>query len=58
MVTHYRNDSSIGEWLREMIAMESEGEQPPMTYEGKPLRRIGDVYVTEETAAEILGVAA
>lgn len=42
------------EWLREQIAMEADGEISPaqLTYQGKPLVRIADTWVTPETAAE------
>lgn len=48
------------EWLREQIAMESEGERTPaqLTYNGQPLVRIADTWVTPETAAEFFADAA
>jgi hypothetical protein len=45
------------EWLREQIAMESEGERTPAQ---PPMRmvRIADTWVTPETAAEFLAEVA
>jgi hypothetical protein len=53
---HYCNDSANAEWLREQIAMESEGER---TYQGERLVNVAGVaLVPESMAAELLsGVA-
>ncbi len=50
MVTNFETTA----WLREHIAMESEGEVSPaqLTYQGQQLVRIADAWVTPETAAE------
>lgn len=56
MVTNFETTA----WLREQIAMETEGERTPaqLTYQGKPLVRIADTWVTPETAAEFLAEVA
>jgi hypothetical protein len=57
MVTNART----AEWLAAMLEMELEGERTPAqskTYEGKALVRVGDVLMTQETAAELAREAA
>lgn len=55
MVTNART----AEWLAAMLEMELEGERTPaQTYEGKALVRVGDVLMTQETAAELQEIAA
>jgi hypothetical protein len=54
---HYSMDSSNAEWLREQIAMETEGEvtPPQRTYNGEPLVNLaGVVLVPASMAAELL----
>lgn len=47
------------EWLREQIAMEAEGEvSPAQTFNGEPMVRIADTWVTKETAAEFFAEVA
>lgn len=47
-------DGDKTEYFRDVLSWETEGEKTPaqMTYEGKPLVRIADTWVTPETAAE------
>jgi len=54
---HYCNDSACAEWLREQIAMETEGERTPaQTYHGEPLINVGGVVlVPASRVAELLG---
>jgi hypothetical protein len=55
---HYVNDSATGEWLREQIAMETEGATTPAqrTYHGEPLINVaGVVLVPASRVAELLG---
>jgi hypothetical protein len=54
---HYSMDSSNAEWLREQIAMETEGATTPaQTYHGEPLVNVaGVVLVPASRVAELLG---
>jgi hypothetical protein len=57
---HYAADSATEEWLREQIAMETEGATTPAqrTYHGEPLINVaGVVLVPASRVAELLGEA-
>ncbi|HEX7115658.1 MAG TPA: hypothetical protein VF193_11055 [Steroidobacter sp.] len=58
---HYAAGSATEEWLREQIAMETEGATTPAqrTYHGEPLVNLaGVVLTTPERARELLEDAA
>jgi len=60
VLSHYCNDSACAEWLREQIAMETEGERTPaQTYHGEPLVNLaGVVLVPASRVAELLSEVA
>jgi ribosomal protein S28E/S33 len=50
--------SETGEFLALMATLEHDDPEHAPTYEGKPLVRVGDVLMTQETAAELAREAA